>query len=121
MITFPPRSRSFRRGLLAATLISTAIGVLAAAPSQAASITLNGTGSTLLYPLFQAWIAGYKSLAPDIDLSALATGSAAGDEAAIAGKVSIGASDAYLSDKVASHNPNILDIPLAISASDDQL
>ena len=116
MIKFPHRSRSFRPGLLAATLISTAIGASVATPSQAASITLNETGSTLLYPLFQSWIAGYKSVAPDIDLSAAATGSGVGEAAALAGEVTIGASDAYLSDKVASQNPNILDIPLAISA-----
>jgi phosphate transport system substrate-binding protein len=30
--------------------------------------------------------------------------------------VSIGASDAYLSDAIAAHNPDLLDIPLAISA-----
>ncbi|MGA7787227.1 MAG: phosphate ABC transporter substrate-binding protein PstS [Xanthobacteraceae bacterium] len=116
MIVFSHRSSSLGPGLLAATLISTAIGVLAAAPSQAASITLSETGSTLLYPLFTQWIPDYAKVAPDVTLTAAATGSSAGEEAALAGKVSIGASDAYLSDKVAGHNPDILDIPLAISA-----
>jgi phosphate transport system substrate-binding protein len=90
--------------------------VLAVPMARAADITLTETGSTLLYPVFQAWIAGYKGVAPNIDLSAAGTGSGAGNEAAIAGSVRIGASDAYLSDKVAAQNPNILDIPLAISA-----
>jgi len=90
--------------------------VLAVRMAQAAEATLDETGSTLLFPLFQAWIAGYKSVAPNIHLSAAATGSAAGNTAAIAGAVRIGASDAYLSDKVAAQNPDILDIPLAISA-----
>jgi phosphate transport system substrate-binding protein len=116
MITLPHRSRRFRPGLLATTLISAAIGMLAAAPSQAASITLNETGSTLLYPLFTRWIPDYAKVAPDVTLTAAATGSGAGEAAALAGKVSIGASDAYLSDKVAAQHPNILDIPLAISA-----
>jgi phosphate transport system substrate-binding protein len=116
MITLSHRSRNSRLGLLAATLISTSVGLLAATPSRAASITLSETGSTLLYPLFQSWIAGYKEAAPDVELSAAGTGSGAGEAAALAGKVSIGASDAYLSDNVASQNPNILDIPLAISA-----
>ncbi len=44
------------------------------------NITLTETGSTLLYPLFQSWIAGYKSVAPNIDLSAAATGSGAGEQ-----------------------------------------
>jgi phosphate transport system substrate-binding protein len=89
---------------------------LAAAPAQAAETVLNESGSTLLYPLFQAWIAGYKSIAPDIDVTAASTGSTAGNEAAITGTARLGTSDAFLSDKVAAQNPTILDIPLAISA-----
>jgi phosphate transport system substrate-binding protein len=116
MSTFSHRSRNSYRGLLAATLISTALGVLAATPSHAASITLSETGSTLLYPLFTQWIPDYAKVAPDVTLTAAATGSGAGEAAALAGKVSIGASDAYLSDKIAEQNPGILDIPLAISA-----
>jgi phosphate transport system substrate-binding protein len=80
------------------------------------NITLTETGSTLLYPLFQSWIAGYKSVVSNVDLSAAATGSGAGEKAALAGTASIGASDAYLSDAIAAHNPDLLDIPLAISA-----
>ncbi len=91
--------------------------VFAAVPmAHAADIALKETGSTLLYPLFQSWIAGYKSVAPDVDLTAAATGSSAGNQAAIEGSAAIGASDAYLSDEVAARHPNILDIPLAISA-----
>jgi phosphate transport system substrate-binding protein len=95
----------------AAILLASAV-----APAHAAAIILNETGSTLLYPLFQAWIAGYKSIKPDVEITAAATGSSAGNQGAIAGSVRIGASDAYLSDEVAAQNPQILDIPLAISA-----
>jgi phosphate transport system substrate-binding protein len=101
------------RHILGGGAIALALGVPAA---HAADITLTETGSTLLYPLFQSWIAGYKSVASNIDLNAAPTGSGAGEEAALAGKVSIGASDAYLSDAMAAHNPDMLDIPLAISA-----
>ena len=94
-----------------------AIAFAVAVPTaHAADITLNESGSTLLYPLFQSWIAGYRNVAPNIGLTAAATGSTAGNEQAIKGSVRIGASDAYLSDEVASQNPDILDIPLAISA-----
>ncbi len=116
MIPLTHRSRNFRLGLLAAALLSTSIGVLVAGPSQAASITLSETGSTLLYPLFTQWIPDYAKINPDVTLTAAATGSGTGEAAALAGKVSIGASDAYLSDRVAAQNPSILDIPLAISA-----
>jgi phosphate transport system substrate-binding protein len=90
--------------------------VLAIPMAHAANLALKETGSSLLFPLFQSWIAGYKSVAPDIDLTAASTGSSAGNQAAIAGSAPIGASDAYLSDEVAARHPNILDIPLAISA-----
>jgi len=95
-----------------------AIALVLAIPMAYAAdnITLTETGSTLLYPLFQSWIAGYKSVAANVDLSAAATGSGAGEKAALAGTASIGASDAYLSDAIAAHNPDLLDIPLAISA-----
>jgi phosphate transport system substrate-binding protein len=90
--------------------------VFAASPVHAADITLNETGSTLLFPVFQAWIAGYKSVAPDVSITAAGSGSGAGEKAALDGSARIGTSDAYLSDRVAEQNPQILDIPLAISA-----
>ena len=88
----------------------------AASPVRAADITLNETGSTLLLPVFQAWIAGYKSVAPDVSITAAGTGSGAGEKSALDGSARIGTSDAYLSDEIAEQNPQILDIPLAISA-----
>jgi phosphate transport system substrate-binding protein len=104
--------KNLRRGIVGATF-----GLaFAASAAYADSITLTETGSTLLYPLFQKWIDGYKRVAPDVVLTAASTGSGAGIDSAISGSVGIGASDAYLSDAVATHNPQILNIPLAISA-----
>jgi phosphate transport system substrate-binding protein len=104
---------------LCRTLAAGAVAVafaLAGPIAHAADVTLSESGSTLLYPLFQAWIAGYKSVAPGVNITASGSGSGAGTKAAIEGAVRIGTSDAYLSDKDAAHNPDILDIPLAISA-----
>ncbi len=105
-------TKNLRRAIAGAT-IGIAFAVCAA---HAAGITLNETGSTLLYPVFKAWIAGYKTVAPDVELTAAGTGSGVGIDSAIGGSVRIGASDAYLSDAAAAHNPEILNIPLAISA-----
>jgi phosphate transport system substrate-binding protein len=105
-------TRDFRHALAAAAIVL----LLAVLSARAAGITLSESGSTLLLPLFQAWITGYKSVKPDVEITAAGTGSSAGTEAAIAGSVRIGASDAYLSDEVAAQNPQILNIPLAISA-----
>jgi phosphate transport system substrate-binding protein len=108
----PPRSVLSR---LRPTLISVAL-VLAASPLWAAGVTLNETGSTLLYPLFTQWIPDYPKLAPDVGVTAAATGSGAGIDAAISGKVQVGASDAYMSDEQFAQNPGIINIPVAISA-----
>ncbi len=60
-----------------------AVALLLGVPmAHAADIALKETGSTLLFPLFQSWIAGYKSVAPNIDLTAASTGSSAGNQAA---------------------------------------
>jgi phosphate transport system substrate-binding protein len=69
-----------------------------------------------MYPLFQAWIAEYRKVDPNLQITAAATGSGAGVAQAIAKQVQIGMSDAYMSDNQAIANPHILNIPVAISA-----
>jgi phosphate transport system substrate-binding protein len=83
---------------------------------QAASPTITESGSTLMYPLFESWIAAYRTVDPSLQMSAAATGSGAGIAQAIAKQVQIGTSDAYMTDNQAMANPHILNIPLAISA-----
>jgi phosphate transport system substrate-binding protein len=53
---------------------------------------------------------------PAVHMTVGATGSETGINSAIAGKVQIGTSDAYMTDTQAMANPDILNIPLAISA-----
>lgn len=89
---------------------------LAPAPASAASFQLRETGSTLLLPLFNLWIPDYAAANPDVTITTAATGSGAGIDAAIAGTIEIGASDAYMSDEQAEQNPQIVNIPLAIAA-----
>jgi phosphate transport system substrate-binding protein len=74
------------------------------------------TGSTLIYPLFNTWISAYAKLDPGMHITSGATGSGAGISQAIARQVQIGMSDAYMSDNDAMANPQILNIPIAISA-----
>lgn len=94
-------------GLVAAALLVTA---------QSASLTISETGSTLIYPLFQRWVAAYGKVDSSLHITDAATGSGAGIDQAIAGHVQIGTSDAYMSDDQAMAHANILNIPLAISA-----
>lgn len=84
--------------------------------ARAADVTLTESGSTLLYPLFNVWVGDYEKTHPGIEITTKSSGSGAGIEQAVAGSVEIGTSDAYLSDAQARQNPQLLDVPLAISA-----
>lgn len=115
------RSQRTRLRLLAAALFAAGLSALAPALAQDAgqsggNVTLNETGSTLLYPLFQLWIPDYGHVATNVSLTAAATGSGAGIDAAIAGNARIGASDAYMSDEQVEKNRGILNVAVAISA-----
>ena len=98
--------------VLAAALLSGTV----APPARAADVTLVETGSTLLFPLFNVWVAEYTKTHPGIHITTNATGSGAGIDQAISGAAQIGTSDAYMSDTQARQNPGIIDVPMAISA-----
>jgi phosphate transport system substrate-binding protein len=97
-------------------LTGTVIAALLAAPAFAEDIKLTETGSSLLYPLFSVWASEYGKTHSGVQITAASTGSGVGLDQALAGQVQIGASDAYMSDQQARKNPEILNIPLAISA-----
>jgi phosphate transport system substrate-binding protein len=78
--------------------------------------TVTETGSTLLYPLFNLWAGGYGEKYPSVTIQTAGTGSGTGISEAENGTIDIGASDAYLSPSVASANPNLRNIPMAISS-----
>jgi phosphate transport system substrate-binding protein len=77
--------------------------------------TVTETGSTLLYPLFNLWASGYSAKYSSTTIQTAGTGSGTGISEAENGTIDIGASDAYLSPSVASANPSLKNIPLAIS------
>lgn len=101
----------------ASTVALAATGWLLAAPlATAQTINLMETGSTLLYPLFNLWVPVYAHNHPNVRINTQGTGSGTGISEAISGVAQIGASDAYMSNMQVKQNPNILNIPLAISA-----
>lgn len=101
-------------GRLSILAAGTAVALLATL--QLAALTVSETGSTLIYPLFKAWVTAYAKVDPSLQVTVGATGSGAGIAQAIAKQVQIGTSDAYMTDNQAIANPHILNIPLAISA-----
>jgi phosphate transport system substrate-binding protein len=78
--------------------------------------TISETGSGLLYPLMRDWATAYHQQVPSVTVTTASTGSGAGITAASDGTADIGASDAYLSSGDLVKNPELLNIPLAISA-----
>jgi phosphate transport system substrate-binding protein len=107
-----------RRGQRAAvaSLCMTALTLLTSASVHAQSLTLTESGSTLLYPLFTTWVDAYTKSHPGVHITLGATGSEAGIQQVLAGKIHIGASDAYMSDAEIRQHPDIINVPLAIAA-----
>ncbi|MDR3487936.1 MAG: phosphate ABC transporter substrate-binding protein PstS [Bradyrhizobium sp.] len=95
-----------------------AIGLLAlqSVPAYAGDIVLVETGSTLAYPLFNVWVSEYAKAHSGVHITTNSTGSGAGIEQGISGAAQIGMSDAYMSDAQAKRNPQIINVPMAISA-----
>jgi phosphate transport system substrate-binding protein len=98
------------------TIMRIALLSLAPAYAVAQTQTISETGSTLIYPLFQKWVAAYAQVDANLVVTVAATGSGAGIAAAMANQTQIGTSDAYMSDDQAMSRPHVLNIPLAISA-----
>jgi phosphate transport system substrate-binding protein len=78
-------------------------------------VSLQETGSSLLYPLFNLWVAQIAKEWPSVSIQTGSTGSGAGATAAETGTANIGASDPYLSPAETQQYPQIENIPLAIS------
>jgi phosphate transport system substrate-binding protein len=95
-------------------------GLTGATVVSASSQTISEAGSSLLFPLARDWASGYERSNPGITVNTKSSSSGKGINAATAGTVDIGASDAYLSsgDLVKGQNKNqkLLNIPLVISA-----
>jgi phosphate transport system substrate-binding protein len=101
------------RKTLALTLA--ALLLVSAGGRALAATNLLETGSSLLFPLMNLWVATYTEAHPDVQITTASTGSGTGISQAIAGVAQVGASDAYMSDGQIAGSP-MLNIPLAISA-----
>jgi phosphate transport system substrate-binding protein len=101
--------------LLALALIAAGFTATSTAPASS-GVTLIESGSSLFYPLFNIWLPQFDKTNPDIRIETNSTGSGAGIAQAVAGRVQIGASDAFMSDVQLNGHHDILNIPLAISA-----
>ena len=123
------RAARIKRGAIVAAAAGLALSSVVISSAASASVklpssgvetpsggTVSETGSTLMYPLFNLWAGGYNTKYPSMTIQTAATGSGTGISEAENGTIDIGASDAYLSPSVVSANPDLKNIPTAISA-----
>jgi phosphate transport system substrate-binding protein len=96
------------------TLASTSLSSLENWPTS--TVSLQESGSSLLFPLFNLWVQQIHSEWPAVSVQTASTGSGAGLQAAETGTANIGASDPYLSPGAVQQYPQLENIPLAISA-----
>ncbi|MGB6985614.1 MAG: phosphate ABC transporter substrate-binding protein PstS [Candidatus Aquilonibacter sp.] len=101
------------RKTLALTLA--ALLLVSAGGRALAATDLLETGSSLLYPLMNLWVASYTQGHSDVQITTQSTGSGTGISQSVAGVAQIGASDAYMADAQLK-NSLMYNIPLAISA-----
>jgi len=123
-VKFHRATRRVAAGALAVGALALAIPATAGAATKLPKVgyekpptaSVSETGSTLLYPLFNIWAGGYNTVYPQVTITTAGTGSGTGITDASNGTVDIGASDAYLAPSAVQANPDLLNIPLAISA-----
>jgi phosphate transport system substrate-binding protein len=101
---------SATRGLSASSGSGTGTG------NPPVSVTIHEAGSTLLFPLLREYVAPLHEDYPNITLAPAGGGSGRGIAGALGGGLDMGGSDAYLSNFQAQQYPDVLDVPIAISA-----
>ncbi|HET7405179.1 MAG TPA: substrate-binding domain-containing protein, partial [Candidatus Bathyarchaeia archaeon] len=79
--------------------------------SNVATVTLNGAGSTFVYPLLSAMNTNYSRINSNIQINYQAVGSGTGINDLTAKSVDFGASDAPLSNSQIVGVPNTVTIP----------
>lgn len=119
-VRLQPASVSRRRFALlcgaAAVALAVATTFCVRPASAAEEVNILETGSSLLYPLFNAWIPVYHAMHPEVRITTQSTGSGTGMSQSVAGIAQIGASDAYLSPAIMRMHSDMLNIPLTISS-----
>ncbi len=80
-------------------------------------VTLNGAGSTFVYPLMSKWSSEYQKVAPTVQVNYQSIGSGGGIRQLIAHTVQFGATDGPMTDdQLKEAKSPVLHIPLAMGA-----
>jgi phosphate transport system substrate-binding protein len=82
-----------------------------------AQTTLNGAGSTFVYPIMSKWAAEYHKQHPETQVSYLPLGSGAGIAQTMAGMLDFGGTDAPVSDaELAKAKVPVIHVPVVLGA-----
>jgi phosphate transport system substrate-binding protein len=99
------------------TLPTTAAILLLSAGLAAQTLTINGAGATLPYPIYSLWFSEYAKLHPAVQIHYRAIGSSNGLQQLTTGSVFFGASDGPMSDQQLKAAPDtILHFPTVLGA-----
>jgi phosphate transport system substrate-binding protein len=84
--------------------------------SSGGSVTLQESGSSLMFPYLEGIVGPFHAANPTITVAPAAGGSGQGISDAAAGTTDFGASDAYLSASVRAAQPDLINIPVVVSS-----
>lgn len=84
--------------------------------SSSGQSTLNGAGSTFVFPLMDTWRVEYQKVKPHVNINYQSIGSGGGIKQFTAKTVDFGASDAPLSTQEQQNAPGALHIPVTIGS-----
>jgi phosphate transport system substrate-binding protein len=84
---------------------------LSACKSGPASVSLNGAGSTFVYPVMGRWIQDFHTSHPNVQINYQSIGSGGGIQQVKSGTIDFGASDAPLSDADMASMTPVVQIP----------
>jgi phosphate transport system substrate-binding protein len=119
--------RSVMLGLTTAILLASIIAISMSVKSFAQLLpgqiqsssgqsTLNGAGSTFVFPLMDTWRVEYQKVKPHVNINYQSIGSGGGIKQFTAKTVDFGASDAPLSTQEQQNAPGALHIPVTIGS-----
>jgi phosphate transport system substrate-binding protein len=94
-----------------ALLLLSGLGLLTACKSSSDSVSLNGAGSTFVYPVMGRWIQDFHQTHGNVQINYQSIGSGGGIQQVKSGTVDFGASDAPLSDQELAQMPPVIQIP----------
>jgi phosphate transport system substrate-binding protein len=118
-----PMSIGFISAILIASVIAVTMSVRSYAQvlpkqiqSQSGQVTINGAGSTFVFPLMDNWRVTYQKVKPGVSINYQSIGSGGGVKQFTAKTVDFGASDAPLSEQEQQAAKGAVHIPVTIGS-----